>query len=203
MLSMIIWVVALAGSISGVCLTVALGWHSAHILATAFVTLALVASAVNDHRSAELAGGTQYSLAAIAARYMGLMWAWSTLSAYVVYAFILDWPHWVTVVVAMFVACVLCLFMAIVLDREAISDTPDSGTSMLVRVLVKSQFALGAILFGALVAYRRQPDIAIEEAQQWVAINLAICTAVGLMTLTGYLILQEYRQSADADVAST
>jgi hypothetical protein len=202
MVSMMIWVVALAVSIAGVCLTVALDWHSAHVSATAFVTLGIVAAAVNEHRAAELAGGSQYSLAAIAARYMGLMWAWSTLSAYVVYAFIIDWPHWVAAVMAMLVSCVLCLFMAMILDREAAAEIPDGRAPMLVRVLIKSQFVLGAILSAALIAYQRRTDLALEGAQQWVALNLATCTAVGLITLTGYLIIQEFRQSREADLAA-
>ena len=130
-------------------------------------------------------------MAAIAARFMGLLWAWSTVSAYVVYAFILDWPHWVPVVMAMLVGCCTCLFVALILDREALAEVPDAWALTLVAVMSKSQFALGAILFGLLLAIQQSPGFNFGGAHKWVAINLAMCTAAGLLSLTGYLIMSE------------
>ena len=191
MISMIIWVLALAGSIAAVCMAVAFDAHASHIGATALVTLGIVAAAVNEHRSAELAGMSPFGLSAIAARFMGLLWAWSAISAYVVYSFILDWPHWMPVVVAMFVGCCVCLFVALVLDREDAAEVPDAWAPALVGMMSRSQFTLGAVLFGVLFAVQQHGDFNTDGAPKWVAVNLALCTAAGLLSLTGYLIMQE------------
>ncbi len=193
MLAMIIWVLALAAAIAGVTLTAALEAKSAHMAATAFVTIGIVAAAVNDHRAATLAALSPHKLAALASRYMGLLWAWSGVSAYVVYGFILDWSNWVPVVIAMFVACVTYLFIGLILDREALADVPDARASRLIDFLTKSQFALGATLFGVLFAFQRHPEFSADSDSMWVAINLAMGTAAGLLSLTGYLILHDTR----------
>ena len=54
MASMLIWVLALAGSVAAVCLTVAFDNHSAHMSATALATFGIVAAAVSDHRAGEV-----------------------------------------------------------------------------------------------------------------------------------------------------
>jgi hypothetical protein len=198
MLAMIIWVLALAAAIAGVTLTAALEAKSAHMAATAFVTIGIVAAAVNDHRAATLAALSPHKLAALASRYMGLLWAWSGVSAYVVYGFVLEWLNWVPVVFAMFVACVMYLFVGLILDREAVADVPDPRASRLIDFLTKSQFALAATLFGVLFALQRHPEFSDDGESMWVAINLAMGTAAGLLSLTGYLILHENRD-AQAD----
>lgn len=200
---MIIWVVALAGSIASVCYAVAIEAQSLHLGATALVTLGLVAAAVNEHRSAELAGASPYALAALAARYMGLLWGWSAVSTYVVYAFLLDWPYWMATVVAMIVGCCLCLFVGSVLDREDRAEAPDRRVIAIVAMMAKSQFALGAVLFGVLLALRQHSEMGIGGQHKWVALNLVIGTAAGLLTLTGYLIMHERptRMSAPVDGA--
>ena len=206
MVSMIIWVVALAGSIAAVCMAVAFDAQLAHVGATALVTLGLVASAVNEHKSAESEGASPYSLSAIAARFMGLLWGWSAVSAYVVYSFLLDWSHWMPTVVAMYIGCALCLFVALVLDREAASPSPDRRTIRMVASMAKSQFVLAALLFGGLLAIRNHPELTMGGAHKWVALNLVMCTSAGLLTLTGYLILQTWTAratSADPELVRT
>ncbi len=198
MLAMIIWVLALAGGIAGVSLTAALEAHTAHMAATAFVTFGIVAAAVSDHRAATMAGASIHKLAAVASRYMGLLWAWSGISAYVVYGFVLEWSSWVPAVFAMFAACVMYLFAGLILDREAAAATPDAGTPVLISFLTKSQFALAATLFGILFALQRHPSFGFESESAWVVLNLAMGTAAGLLSLTGYLILHESRET-DAD----
>jgi hypothetical protein len=201
MLSMVIWVVALAGSIAAICMTVAMDSHAAHVGATALITIGLVAAAVNDHRAGEMAGDSAFKLAATAARYLGLLWAWSAIATYVVYALLLDWSQWVPTVVAMVVGCVMCLFVALVLDREAASDSPDENAVSMVTWLARSQFAFGAIILGIVAAVQNQPEYVFGGTHKWVAINIALCTAVGLLTLTGYLMLQTNRQSTETPAA--
>ena len=198
MLSMIIWVLALTGSIATVCLAVAFDAERAHLAATALVTLGIVAAAVNEHRSAEMAGASQYALAALASRYMGLLWAWSAVATYVVFAFIVDWPHWMATVVAMIVGCGLCLFVAAILDREEANTRPDRRVPVVVDVMAKAQFALGAVLLGVLLAVRRSAELGGQH--KWVALNLVLGTAAGLLTLTGYLLM---RRSAAASSVET
>ena len=200
MISMMIWVVALAGSIAAVCFAVAMEAHSAHLCATAMISFGIVAAAVNEHRTAEMAGASAYGLAATAARYMGLLWSWSALSAFVVYAMLLDWPYWVPIVVAMFVACGLCLFVALILDREAAAAKPDAWAPTLVAVMAQSQFAASALLLGIVAAARGASDVGLGGAHRWVALNLVLCTAAALLSLTGYLIMSSRTQSTpDAD----
>lgn len=199
MLSMIIWLFAIAGSVSVVSLAVAFNAQTVHLVATALVSLAIVATAVNEHRTAEMDGGSKFHLAAIASRYIGILWAWSAVTGYIVYGFLLSWPLWLGAVIAMSVLCVAFLFVGIVLDREALSATPDRAANALVGHLAKAQFGIGAVLFGAMVALRSHPALEIGGPQQWVALNLFLCSAAALMTLTGYLIMQE----GPAPVAAT
>ena len=196
MISMLIWLFGIAGSVSVVSLAVAFDAQSLHLAATAVVSLAIVATAVNDHRAAQMAGSSKFHLAAIASRYMGILWAWSALSAYVVYGFLLTWVLWLDAVVAMSVLCIAFLFVAMMLDREALAEAPDAAANTLVGNLAKAQFGIGAVLFGAMVALRSHPALFIGGPQQWVALNLFLCSAAALMTLTGYLIMDDTPQAA-------
>ncbi len=189
MISMMIWVIALAGSIGAVCLTVALDAHSAHLGATALVSFGIVAAAVHEHRSAELAGASATSKAAISTRYLGLLWAWSAISAYVVYAFLLDWNYWMPVIVSMFLACGLCLFVAWILDRDGAADASLGSSALLVMLITRGQFALGGLLLGFAISACGKPELG--GMHRWVALNLVMCTAAALLTLTGYLIISE------------
>jgi hypothetical protein len=189
MLAMIIWVVALATGIAGIAITAAMEAKSAHMAATAFASIAIVAAAVNEHRAAAIDGASPYRLAALAARYMGMLWAWSGIATFVVYGFVLEWSHWVTGVFTMFTSAVLYLFIALILDREAAASTPDPRAATLVSVLTKCTFALAALLFGVLLAVQRHPDLSADSGEYWAALNLAMGTTAGLLSLTGYLLL--------------
>ena len=206
MLSMMIWVFALAGSIAAVCISVAMDSHGAHLTATAIIGFGIVAAAVNEHRAAEVAGASIYSLAATASRYMGLLWAWSALSAFVVYALLLEWPYWMPMVVAMFVGCGVCLFVALILDREAVAEKPDAWANTLVSVMGKGQFAVSAILLGTAISMSRASDVVLGT-HRWVALNLILCTSAALLSFTGYLILRgssaAMRPSETATMRST
>ena len=203
MISMMIWVLALAGSIVAVCFAVAFDAQSAHLSATAFVSFGMVAAAIHEHRTAELAGATPYRLAATASRYMGVLWCWNALSAFAVYSFLLDWPYWLPIVVAMFLACGVCLFVAIVLDREDSSVSPDRWAPVLVTAMAKSQFTVSAVLLGMMFAARQSSDVGFGGAHRWVALNLILCTAAALLTLTGYLIMNRSSQPASNTVLPT
>ena len=202
MVSMLIWVVVLAASVASVCVTVALGAEGAHLGATALVSLGIVAAAVHEHRGVELAGGSEMKLAATASRYIGLLWAWSGIATYVVYAFLLDWPLWVTAVMAMFTITGLSLFVAFILDREADAEQPDAKAALMAGLLIKGQFALGAVLLGILIALRHAPETMMGGGHRWVALNLAAGTAAALLTFTGYLVLQAPNTAAEQPSAA-
>jgi hypothetical protein len=202
MLSMVIWVLALAGSIAAICMTVALDAHGAHVSAMALITLGLIAAAVSDHRAAEVDNASSYKLAATGARYLGLLWAWSTIATYVVYAFILEWAQWVPTVMAMLVGCVMCLFVARILDREAESAIPDSRSLALATWLARCQFAFGAIILGMVAAVKSEAVHSFHNAHNWVAVNIAMCTAVGILMLTAYLMLQHNPHPAETPAAA-
>lgn len=199
MISMVIWVISLAGSIAAICLAVAMDAQTSHLGATALVSFGIVAAAVSDHRASDVAGGSEKALAANGARYLGVLWAWSAISANVAYAFLLDWPYWMPVVVCMFLACGVCFFMAWIMDREAASDAPDPLGLNLAELLPMSQLALGGLMLGALIALRRQPELSMGGANRWVAFNLIICTAAALLTLSGYLLTCRRAAIAEGD----
>jgi hypothetical protein len=189
MISMVIWVLALAASVCGVCIAVAMEAQTAHLIATAAASFAMVAAAVHEHKAADLAVTSPYSLAAMASRYMGLLWCWNAITTYVAYAFVLDWPYAMSVVLGMFAACGACMIVALVLDREAKSPAPDQRTLLLAATLAKVQFAFAAVLLGAMVAARQAAEVELGGAHRWVALNVILCTAAALLTLTGYLIM--------------
>jgi hypothetical protein len=203
MLATIIWVVALAAGIAGMALTTAMEAKTAHVLATAFASIAIVAAAVHEHRAAAVMGASRYSLAAIAARYMGMLWTWSGIATFVVYGFVLEWSHWLTGIYMTFTCAVMCLFIALILDREAAAATPDPRTALLVSVLTRCTFAIAALLLGALLAVQRYPDLIADNSEAWAALNLAMSTVVGLLSLTGYLLLQDVRGGAASVTANT
>jgi hypothetical protein len=191
MISTVIWICGLAFGIAAVCLAAALELQTGHLVATALVSFGIVAMAVNDDRGAETAGASSFARAAAASRYMGILWAWSAISAYVVYAFLLDWVFWQPAVVAMFVACGLCFFLGMILDRDGAAETPDQTSVKLADVVLKGQFGVGALLLGVLIAARLS-DAGIGGPDRWVALNLMLCTAAALLTVSGYLILNRH-----------
>jgi hypothetical protein len=193
MLAMIIWVVALAAGISGIAITAAMEAQSAHMAATAFATIGILAAAVHEHRVAALANASRYQLAALASRYMGMLWAWTGIATFVVYGFVLEWSHWVTGVITLFTCAVLYLFIALVLDREAAAPSPDPRTTTLLSVLTRCTFALAAMLFGVLLAVQHRPELSAGSGEYWAALNLTMGTTAGLLSLTGYLLLQDVR----------
>jgi hypothetical protein len=203
MLAMIIWVVALAAGVAGIALTAALEAKSAHMMATAFATIGIVAAAVQEHRTAALADASRYHLAAIASRYIGMLWAWTGIATFVVYGFVLEWSHSATGVYTMFTGAVLFLFIAIILDREAVAAAPDPRTAALVSLLTKCTFALAAISFGILLAVQRYAEFGGESGAYWAAVNLAMGAAAGLLSLTGYLLLEDYKPSAGPSAGKT
>ena len=201
MLSMIIWVFAITGSLSVVSLAVAFNAQMLHLVATAVVSLSIMAMAISEHRSADLAGQSESHLAAVASRYIGILWAWSAVSAYVVYGFLLAWPLWLGAVIGMSLLSVVFLFVAFILDREALSSGPDASISALLHLLTKAQFVIGTVLFGTMVALRSHPALTLGGAEAWVAVNLFLCSAAALMTLTGYLIMQLKPRTAPVAVS--
>ena len=203
MVSMMIWVLALAASVSGVCIAVAMEAQSAHLIATAVVSFAMVAAAVHEHKTADGSATSPYTLAGIAARYMGLMWCWNAIATYVAYAFVLDWPYATSVVLGMFAACGACMIVTLVLDREAKSPTPDQRILRVAAGLTKAQFAIAAILIGAMVAARQASEVELGGAHRWVALNVILCTATALLTLTGYLIMNGRQQTTAETVGQT
>jgi hypothetical protein len=203
MISMMIWVLALAASISGVCIAVAMEAQTAHLVATAAISFAMVAAAVHEHKSADVAATSPYSLAGTACRYMGLLWCWNAIATYVAYSFVLDWPYATSVVLGLFAACGACMIMTLILDREAKSPTPDQRTLAVAAGLVKAQFALAAILIGAMVAARQAAEMELGGAHRWVALNVILCTAAALLTLTGYLIMNGRQQASSNAVGQT
>ena len=189
MISMMIWVIAMAGSIAAICLTVAFDAQSAHLTATALISFSIVAAAVSDHRAAELGGAASFSLAATAARYMGLLWSWSAISAFVAYEFLLEWPYWMPAVFAMFTISAVCLFVALILDREAAANNPDVWARWLAHLVSVGHFVFSGLLMGSAVAARTPGDMLMGGAPKWVALNLVLSTSAALLTFTGYLIL--------------
>lgn len=200
MLSMVIWICALVCGTAAVCLTAALEAQTAHLVATSLVCFGIVAMAVNDDRTAETAGVPGFGRAAAALRYFGILWAWSAISAYVVYAFLLDWVYWQPVVVAMLVVCGLCVFMGIVLDRDATAALPDARSLRLAETTIKGQFAVGGLLVGMVIAGRLSAA-ELGGPDQWVALNLMLSMGAGLLTFGGYLILNELSAGRAARIA--
>ena len=85
------------------------------------------------------------------------------------------------------------VLIALVLDREAAAATPDPRTATLLSVLTKCTFGLAALLLGILLAIQRLPELTADNGDSWAALNLAMGTTAGLLSLTGYLLLARKR----------
>lgn len=92
--TMVVWIMALATSISIHAVTAAMPSVELHALISAMITLVIAILAVRENERAQTADGDAFELASTNAHYMAIVWAWAGLTITLTYASVMHWPDW-------------------------------------------------------------------------------------------------------------
>ncbi len=187
MAQMVFWMLGITIAVSAMVIAAAMEGRAAHLALGLVIVVFITLSAVMAHRSATDEGKDAPRLAAILARFMGMLWAWAAIAVFITYAFILvqsqDWPG---VVVVLTLGSGMCLFISNILERDAEGGQSDPKVVNFVLLIAKVQLGACCVALGGLLAYSRfvmgGPD------PRWAAVNLLLCTTLGLAALSGYTI---------------
>ena len=189
MLAMLIWVIGFAFSISVLALTAGGNAQSLHLTICAVIALAIAFSAAIEIGKAQSVGQSRSIIAAAVARYMGLLWAWSAVAISVTYALVLSWVNWLPIFLILMLGSSTCLFVARILDREAVAKAPDQRIINLVRFVAWSKFGATCLAIGGLLAAGKLGPDGFGGQSRWAAMNILLCTAIGLAVISGYALM--------------
>ena len=159
MIASFIWLMSLAASASAMAIAAGSNAYAVHFAIAATLPLAIAFYATLELRNALAEQRSRAQLAAMTARYMGLIWAWAALAVSVTYATVLTWSNWAPTFLSLALGTGICLFVAGILDREAATDKPDARIINLVRLMAWGKFGLTCLAVGCLIAAGRlSPD---------------------------------------------
>jgi hypothetical protein len=188
MSQMVFWMLGIAFSAGAMVFTVALDAHLAEFALAAIIATFIAISAIRDfHDTADKAPSHR---AAVLIRHMGMLWCWAAMSLTLIYAFLLDWSAWQGVFFVVVLGAGLCLFIANVLDRDAVEDAYDFRMLGIVDKISKVQFGATCIAIGGLIAYGKLSVDAFGGDAKWAAVNILLCMGMALAGLSGFTIVQ-------------
>jgi len=141
MISIWLWIAALAVGTAVVSVGAAVAGSGGHMVLTALVCLAFALLAVWERRRAVAAGGSEPALASTTANSMALVWAWAALSMLLTYRFVLSWHEWWQYVLAAGAVAALCLFFASMMSKDAAAGRRDDTLLNIARYLTIGQLA--------------------------------------------------------------
>jgi hypothetical protein len=168
---------------------VAFASHAGQFALSLIVTMFIAVSAMR-HFAAFRNAGTHVSLqAAVIIRYMGMVWAWAALTLVAVYQSLLSWPPWIGAFVLMLAGALTLLFIAKILDRDALETTDDPRIFDLVRIVAKIQFIATCVAVGGLLAFGKFSVSAFASDESWAAMNILLTSAIGLAVMSGYYLV--------------
>jgi hypothetical protein len=199
MASMVIWVVGMAIALSGLLLAAAANAHGLHVLLAALVSVFVALSAIKEHRAAQRNGASEATLAAIAARYIGLLWCWSAVTVCATYLLVLQWAAWWGVFMLLTLGTVLAMFISFILRREAEGVTVDSTMMTIVRVLYKVQFAWTCVALGAAFSTGKFGIGGLAAATGWAGVSVTAAAALGVAMVAGHVIMHELTVAQESD----
>jgi positive regulator of sigma E activity len=136
--------------------------------------------------------------AAVLVRYMGMIWAWAAMTMLAIYQFLLEWPLWLGAFILLLCGALSLLFVAKVLDRDAMDMNDDPRILRLVTGITRAQFGLTCIALGGLLATGKLSVSAYGVGPAWAAVNILIATALALAIMSGYLMTFAEQSAMDA-----
>ena len=191
MASMLIWLPVVVGSLA--VMAIAAGGRAVylHMLAAAVVALTLAYVALRENRQATARGTSEAGIAALNARFMGIVWTWGALLMLITYGVVgVVWKEWLHFFLALVVAAGLSLGFAVLLDRDAAAKNGDKTLVNLARTLAKVQLVgmvivmLGLLIDGKMWRFLnpRHGDWAANNIFFFGALAIACISLVALRT---------------------
>lgn len=190
-----VWSFAIAFSIS--LLAVAAGGQivGLHVLVSATITIFFALSAVFELRNAAAARVRSTDIAALATRYMTLIWIWAAIAIFVTYGLILNWAGWIYCIAALLTGATVCAVFA---GRFAdIKSREEARKAMgLARTLAVIQaVAMVAVVVG--LAFDRG---ASSRGIDWAAQSILFFGALSLLSVSGFALkLPTHRYAIEAE----
>lgn len=182
MAATIVWLVSIAIAAIAMVLTAAAEHRALHLTIAAIVSVVMIALCARDFRAAVERGDGEAVRAAIIARYMGILWAWSAICLALTYVLILVWSTWGGSFIISALASGLYIFLAGALEREG-GDRWCGPASM----LNCAAFVLSTIVLGAIPVLVGFAGVASGPGD-WAAINLLNTTMGGVAFVSGLSI---------------
>lgn len=189
---MILWLVVFAVSIA--VMAVSAGAQGLdprmayiHMAVAAFVSVILALLAIREIFAAARSDIAPTAIAALAARYMGLLWSWGVLGLVSTYATgILQWKEWWQFLIAFIVAAGLCLFFSAILKRDADAGNSDETFLKLGRILTIVQFiGMLAVMIGLALDGKMPPNVNARPGwEDWAANHIFFFGSLALAAVS-------------------
>ena len=189
MSSLIVWMLAITISVVMLVLSASASAPIIHMAIAAVIALMLAGSGIIEVRSERSAGANDATIAAINARYMGLVWVWGAANLILTYKFVLYWREWMPFFLAFVSAAGLCLFFSATLKQDAARGTYDPMMKKIGRWLTIGQVvgmiiaAVGLIIDGKMTRYLN------PRYTDWAANNIFFFGALALIAIGVHALL--------------
>ncbi len=198
--SMIVWCLVIAASVAILVVTAAAQMFYLHMAVAAVMALFMALAALRANTKATEAGDSEASVAALNARYMGIVWSWGSLALFITYISVLSWKEWWQFLIAFVLAAAISMFFAILLRREAEQDTEDPALLNLARILAIVQLAgMLAIMVGLLIDGKMQRFVGAKVHSDWAANNVFFFGAMALALISWMAIKANRRFQNDTN----
>ncbi|MEQ1711076.1 MAG: hypothetical protein ABL908_06710 [Hyphomicrobium sp.] len=184
MASTFFWMLGIALGIAILVVSAAVGQPLMHMAAAALISLGIALMAVKENRELHASGASHPAIAASTARHMGFIWVWAALSLLVTYFFILKWNEWLHFFLAFAVAGVLCLFIAITLDRDAAANREDPSMMKIARYLTIAQLVGMVVTVIGLLVDGKMTRYLTPRFTDWAANNIFFFGAIALAAMS-------------------
>lgn len=200
MASMVIWLPVVVASLA--VMAVAAGGRAVylHMVTAAIVALTLALVALRDSRQAVARGNSEASIAALNARYMGIVWTWGALVMLITYGVVgLQWKEWLHFFLALVAVAGLSLGFAMLLDRDAAAKSGDKSLVNLARMLAKVQLVGMIIVMLGLLIDGKMWRFLNPRHGDWAANNVFFFGAFAIACIS----LAALRAQAPSDTTKT
>jgi hypothetical protein len=189
MAQMVLWVFGTTFALTLMIVCTAVDYKWAQLGLSTVVAAAMVVTAIRHftiYRAAQTHPGVQ---AAVVTRYMGLLWAWATVSLVLLYVCLLNIGLMIgSLLIMTFGSALTLLLISKILDRDAIDAEVDPNTMLLVRLIARMQFVATCVAIGALIAYGKLSSGVSGDAVIWAAVNVLLTTAIALASLSAFYL---------------
>jgi hypothetical protein len=167
-----------------------------HVLVTATISTFFALSAIFELRAAAADGARSTDLAALATRYMSLIWIWAAIAIFVTYAFVLNWGAWLYCIALLLTGATVCAVFAgrfgVIKSREEAREALG-----LARVLAIIQIIAMLAVIAGLAFDQRAASPAID----WAAQSVLFFGALSLLTISAYALKAPHSSARTAGKA--